>query len=157
MFYFGEGAAGSHNRSASFDPPDGAVAGGAVLGYGTAAGGPIPQGWVDGTKVYHSDPETGAPLNSTLDTAELEQIAQQLGVPFLHRESGDAITPALPAVDLTAAEQAEADELKASKIVERRELYWLFSLIAAVLLLIEIVLTIREFRRNRMSRRDVTT
>lgn len=157
VFYFGQGAAGSRVTSAPFDPPEGAITGGAVLGYGTAAGAPIPQGWVNGTKVYQSDPTTGAPLNSALDEAKLKEIAEELDVPYFHRESGEPIAAVLPAVDLAATPQDDSNALIASKLVERRELYWLFTMMATVLVLVEIALTIREFRRNRMSRRDAST
>lgn len=156
VFYFGSGAAGTHATAASFDLPDEAASGGAVLGYGTPAGGPIPQGWVGATKVYQNDPATGAPLNSTLDEATLKKIAGELGVPYFHREAGQSITAVLPSVDPVAASDDE-NPLHASKLVERRELYWVFTLLAAALVLGEIVLTIREFRRNRMSRKDVTS
>ncbi|MEE6169551.1 MULTISPECIES: VWA domain-containing protein [unclassified Mycolicibacterium] len=156
VFYFGSGDAGTRATSESFDLPDKAVSGGAVLGYGTSAGGPIPQGWVGATKVYQNDPGTGAPLNSTLDESTLKKIAGELGVPYFHREAGQSITAVLPAVDPVAGSDDE-NPLHASKLVERRELYWLFTMLAAVLVLGEIVLTIREFRRNRMSRKDVTS
>lgn len=156
VFYFGEGGGGSRVNDAPFDLPDGAVTGGAVLGYGTAAGGPIPQGWVDSTKVYQSDPGTGAPLNSVLDESKLKEIAEELGVPYFHREAGQPITAVLPAVDLSTTSAGDENALKASKFVERRELFWVFTMLAAILILVEIVLTIREFRRNRMSRKDVT-
>ncbi|GAS91304.1 vWA domain-containing protein [Mycolicibacterium brisbanense] len=156
VFYFGSGDAGTRATSESFDLPDKAVSGGAVLGYGTSAGGPVPQGWVGGTKVYQNDPGTGAPLNSTLDESTLKKIAGELGVPYFHREAGQSITAVLPAVDPVAGSDDE-NPLHASKLVERRELYWLFTMLAAALVLGEIVLTIREFRRNRMSRKDVTS
>lgn len=156
VFYLGEGGPGSRVRDTSFDDiPDGAIAGGAVLGYGTDAGGPIPQGWIDGNKVYFSDPATNAPANSAIDESRLKQIASDLGVPYLHRAAGQSITPAVPAVESASPESD--DDLHGSKFVERRELYWIFSLLASVLVLVEIVLTIREFRRNRMSRMRVQT
>lgn len=157
VFYFGTGDGGSRAASGSFDLPDGAVTGGAVMGYGTPAGGPIPQGWVGGAKVYQSDPGTGAPMNSTLDEAKLKQIATELDVPYFHREAGQSITAALPSVDLSTEAPDEENALKASKFVERQELYWVFTLLAAILVLVEIALTIREFRRNRMSRKDVAS
>jgi Ca-activated chloride channel family protein len=157
VFYFGEGAANSHVSSVPFDPPEGAITGGAVLGYGTDVGAPIPQGWVNGTKVYLGDPTGGGPLNSVLSEVKLKEIAEQLDVPYFHRESGQPITAVLPAVDLTATPEDDSNALIASNMVERRELYWLFTMMAAVLVLVEMVLTVREFRRNRMSRRDAST
>lgn len=153
VFYLGAGGPGSRVQDTSFDIADGAVAGGAVLGYGTTAGGPIPQGWVDGNKVYFSDPDINAPANSAIGETRLKQIAAELDVPYLHRSAGQSITPAVPAVE--SANPESEDDLHGSKLVERRELYWVFALLATVLVLVEIVLTIREFRRNRMSRAKV--
>lgn len=155
VFYFGEGAAGSRVPTAPLNIDRDKVAGGAVLGYGTLTGGPIPAGWVDGTKAYQSDPSgNGAALNSSIDETRLKNIAAQLDVPYFHRESGQPISGVLPPVDHSAAVRHDGHKVTA-QLLERREMYWVFTLTAAVLLLIEIALTIREYRRNRMSRRDV--
>jgi Ca-activated chloride channel homolog len=122
VFYFGSGAGGSRAPQGEFDPP-GSVDGGAVLGYGAA-----------------------------LNEPGLRRIAEQLGVPYTHREAGQPFTEAAPNSD-TATTQPAEDPLAASGA--RTELYWVFTLLAAVLLLFEIYLTVREFRRTRMSRRDV--
>jgi Ca-activated chloride channel homolog len=154
VFYFGEGAARSHVPAAPFDIDRSKIAGGAVLGYGTTAGGPIPQGWIDGNKVYQGDPDGNGALNSTIDEDRLKDVARQLNVPYFHRESGQPISVVLPGFGQAGAAPQNSDKLK-TQLIERRELYWLFTLLAAALLLAEIVLTIREYRRNRMSRRDV--
>lgn len=155
VFYFGEGAADSRVPAVSFDIERGKIAGGAVLGYGTPVGGPIPAGWVDGKMVYQSDPGgSGAALNSTIDEARLKDIAAQLNVPYFHRETGQPIGGVLPPLDRSAGVRHEGDKLT-TRLVDRREMYWVFTLAAAALLLVEIALTIREYRRNRMSRRDI--
>ena len=153
VFYFGSGDSGSRSSSGSLGLADGAVAGGGVLGYGTAAGGPVPQGWINGTKVYQNDPATGTPVNSALDEARLKQIASDLGVAYSHREANQPIAGVLPSFEPANSDE---DQKRLSKLVDRRELYWLFALLSAALVLNEIVWTIREFRRNRMSRKDVT-
>lgn len=155
VFYFGEGAPNSRAASGSFGVDRGKVAGGAVLGYGTPAGGPIPAGWMDGKKGYQSDPSgNGAALNSTLDEPRLKGIAAQLNVPYFHRQSGQPIGGVLPPLDQSATVRHDGHKVT-TQLLERREMYWAFTLMAAVLLLAEITLTIREYRRNRMSRRDV--
>lgn len=154
VFYLGSGDSGSRASSGSFGLPADAVAGGAVLGYGTPAGGPVPQGWVNGAKVYQNDPATGAPVNSTLDEARLKQIASDLDVTYFHREADQPIAAVLPSYSAADSSDDE-NRAHASKLVDRRELYWVFTLLSAALVLNEIVLTIREFRRNRMSRKDV--
>jgi len=151
VFYFGEGAGGSHAPQGGFDMPQGAIAGGAVLGYGTPAGGLIQLGWIDGNLVYMSDPQTKEPAISSINEDSLKAIAGELGVPYFHRESGP-ITAVVPAVDLTGGQQSSDPPLIASNTVERTELYWIFTGLATALALGEIYLTLREFRRNRVPR-----
>jgi Ca-activated chloride channel homolog len=131
VFYFGSGAGGSRAPQGEFDPPPGSVDGGAILGYGT-------QGGADGA--------------SALNEPGLHRIAQQLGVPYVHREDGRPFTQAAPQPD--TAQSAETPVASAGA-VERTELYWVFTLLAAVLLLFEVYLSVREFRRTRMARWDV--
>jgi hypothetical protein len=150
VFYFGEGAGGSRASQSSFDLPSGAVTGGAVLGYGTPAGGPIRQAYVNGDLIFMGDPQTNGPAISRINDNTLKAIAGQLGVPYFHRD-GSPITPVIPAVDVTA-EAATDSPVVASIAVERTELYWVFTGLAAVLILIEVYLTVLEFRRNRLPR-----
>lgn len=151
VFYFGEGAGGSRAPQGGFDVPQGAIAGGAVLGYGTPAGGPIQQGWIDGNLVYMSDPQTNGPAISGINEDALKAIAGELGVPYFHRESSP-ITAVVPAVDLTGGQQSTDPPVVASITLERTELYWVFTGLAAALALGEVYLTLREFRRNRVPR-----
>jgi hypothetical protein len=132
VFYFGSGAGSSRAPQGEFDPPPGTVDGGAVLGYGAPRG------------------EDGV---SALNEPGLRRIAEQLGVPYAHRQEGQPFTQAAPNPDAAAP---PAESPAASGVVERTELYWVFTLLAAVLLLFEIYLTVREFRRTHMARRDVT-
>ncbi|OBK15689.1 VWA domain-containing protein [Mycobacterium asiaticum] len=149
VFYLGVGAPDSRVAATSFELGRNKIAGGAVLGYGTTAGGPIPQGWVDGTKRYQTDPDGTGPLNSTIDEVRLQSIASQLGVPYVHRDSGPLPNGVAPAA--TGVGDADAS----AHLIGRLELYWVCTLIAAALLLAEGFLTLREYRRHRMSTRDV--
>lgn len=65
------------------------VSGGAVLGYGTEAGGQMPmQGGYEGDG-YIIDPATGQPAVSRINETVLKQVAEQLSVPYAHRELAD--------------------------------------------------------------------
>ena len=119
VLYFGSGAPGSRTPQGDFNVMRGSVAGGAVLGYG------------------HAD---------TIDEAELQRIAAQLDVAYLHRDLGQPLQPNLPD---TRHSRADASE--------RTELYWLPALLAAGLLLAEIYLSVREFLRGRIARRDLAS
>ncbi|OBJ15576.1 vWA domain-containing protein [Mycobacterium colombiense] len=81
-----------------------------------------------------------------IDEAELHRIAAQLGVPYIHRELGQPFQVGLPDTSGSGADAAD-----------RTELYWLPALLAAGLLLAEIYLSVREFRRGRIARRDLAS
>ena len=129
VFYFGSGASGSRAPQGEFEPVAGTVDGGAVFGYGTPE---------DNTAGY--------------DEQRLRLIAGQLGVPYVHRQDGGPLPRTQPK---SVATQAPESHAAASSIVQRTELYWVFTLLASVLLLFEIFLTIRDYRRTRMARRSV--
>lgn len=82
----------------------------------------------------------------TLDESELHRIAAQLGVPYVHREPGQPFQIGLPDTPGSGGDAADGPEL-----------YWLPALLAAGLLLAEIYLSVREFRRGRIARRDLVS
>jgi Ca-activated chloride channel family protein len=148
VFYFGSGAAGSRAPQGKFDMAGERISGGAVLGYGTPAGGPIPGEVRNGRLTYLTDAGSDAPLQSGIDEARLRGIADQLKLPYIHRLSGEPLSASLPAGTANAGStpSSEGDHV---------ELYWIFALAAAVLTLPEIFLTIRHYRRNRVVRQEV--
>ncbi|OBK73759.1 hypothetical protein [Mycobacterium sp. 1274761.0] len=81
----------------------------------------------------------------------LRRIAEQLGVPYVNRDDGGSITESAPA----AGGEKSITAATASGVADRTELYWLFTLVAAVLLLFELFASIRDVRRTRLARRDV--
>lgn len=101
----------------------------------------LTQGSVNGGAVL------GYGRSDAIDEAELRHIAGQLGVTYLHRDPGQPFRPDLPDTPHHIGAQAS----------ERIELYWLPALLAAGLLLIEIYLSVREFRRGRIARRDLAS
>lgn len=80
----------------------------------------------------------------------LRPIAQQLDVPYVPRDGARPVTDALPPQDAAPAESSATEQPP-----DRTDLYWVFTLVAAVLLLFEIYLTLREFRASRRARREV--
>ncbi|OPE45660.1 hypothetical protein BV508_28850 [Mycobacterium intermedium] len=120
-----------------------------VLYFGSGApGSRAPQRIFDLTQSrVHGGAVLGYGRSETIDEPELRQVATDLGVPYLHRDPGQPFQPDLPDTpDGTRIEAAAA---------QRLELYWLPALLAAGLLLIEIYLSVREFRRGRIARRDL--
>lgn len=128
VFYFGSGASGSSGPQGEFEPVAGTVDGGAVFGYGERS--------------------AEAPA---YDEARLRLIAEQLGVPYLHRQSGQV----LPQTGPNSVAPQSSLSPTAQEVAHRNELYWVFTLISSLLLLCELFLTIREYRRTRMARGSV--
>lgn len=129
VFYFGSGASGSRAPQDEFEPVAGTVDGGAVFGYGSLEGDA-----------------------SAYDQGRLELIAGQLGVPYVHRQSDEPLPQTQPN---SVARQPADSKAAVPDLVQRTELYWVFTMLASLLLLFELFLTIREYRRTRISRRSV--
>ncbi|ERG69426.1 vWA domain-containing protein [Segniliparus rugosus] len=146
VFYLGEGRRGSAAAPGSFAPGPGLVSGGAVLGYGSPAGGQVPVRWGDdGHMIYVQGPD--GPLVVPPDEGELRRIAKQLSVPYSHRSPGDPIAAVVPV--LAEGSPAASGQTR-SQWVERAEYYWVFAMIASALLAVEAFLLIREIRRDQL-------
>ncbi|KUH87973.1 MULTISPECIES: VWA domain-containing protein [unclassified Mycobacterium] len=100
---------------------------------------PVP-GSVDGGAVFG--------YGATRNEPGLRRVADQLGVPFVARDATRPVTEAAP--DVSGVSPAQST----GTAPDRTDLYWVFTMVAAVLLLFEIYLTLREFRTSRAARRD---
>ena len=132
VFYLGAGAPESEQPPRDFNLPDGAVDGGAVLGYGTADGGPIP-----GTDV----------ARSAVDEPDLRAIADQIGVPYVPAQR--CRVGRLRGADRPRRGRSRGRH-RSPRTRRETELYWAPALLAAVLILVELYLVLREFRRTRL-------
>jgi hypothetical protein len=119
VFYLGAGTPETSQPPSEFDLPEGAVDGGAVLGYGPVAD-------------------------------SLRPVAEQIGVPYESRNPAAQLADVLP-----SDPPAGADPAVAAQAPGRTELYWAFAAAAAALILVELYLWLREFRRTRMATADV--
>ena len=119
------------------------------LGAG-APGSTAPQGEFD---LVAGSVDGGAVLGygAGRNEAGLRALAGQLTVPYVARDD------TRPVADVILDQVGSApDEIgTAAQKPDRTDLYWVFTLVAAVLLLFEIYLTLREFRARRSARRDV--
>ncbi|MEE3064004.1 MAG: VWA domain-containing protein [Actinomycetota bacterium] len=97
-----------------------------------------------------SPPAAGAVLAygraDAIDEPELREIARHLNMPYLHRDPGQPFRVELP-------DTGHGTDIEA----ERIQLYWLPALVAAGLLLAEIYLSVRDFRRGRIAGRDLAS
>jgi hypothetical protein len=86
------------------------------------------------------------------DEPGLRAVAGQLGVPYVDRDDGKPIAEFAPG---GGTPQPITGATAPSEVPGRTELYWVFTLLAAVLLLFELFAGIRDIRRTRLARRDV--
>ncbi len=132
VFYLGDG-----EQTVSSDPESFAASaeyadGGAVLGYGTAEGGPmrITSGGVDGEDAGYIEYQ-GSEALSVIDEQNLEAIAGELGVEYEHRTPDSE--PVLPEAPTTTTNFAESGE-----VGNVTELYWVAALLLVALLGVEL-------------------
>ena len=121
----------SSRRRSRSSALDDAVAGGAVLGYGTAEGARmhVYVGRDENPELYIHDYDTGTDAVSRIDEANLTRIADEMGVPYAHR-------PAPTDVDEIADQAAgQVGTIYAGQRDTVRRLYWLpaFGVIGLVL------------------------
>ena len=150
VFSLGEGAGISKRVPTPFDVPAELVAGGAVLGYGTAAGGRVASRLADnGAVTYFPNPTGGGgEFLSALDEASLRSVAEQLQVPYFHRELGDSASTIIPPLDENSS---TAEQQEVSMPRDRTEFYWIFTAIAMLLMFYELFAMAREYRLSRMT------
>lgn len=169
VYYFGDGEHTSAKEPEALEFEDGLVAGGAVLGYGTAGGGRMREntgreatgreearGTAGGEDAPYVQDTTGGADGgalagdalSRIDEARLRQIAGQLGVPYVHRSSGDPVAPMMQDSRPAVLESDGPLESSASdgSLAGRTELYWILAAGAFVLGLGEAVGIIRQLR-----------
>lgn len=164
VYYLGDGEQTSAKAPEAMGLEDGLVAGGAVLGYGTAGGGRMrentgeeyrggsPGGQI-APYIRDNSGEGTADALSRIDEGRLQQIAGQLGVPYVHRSAGDPVAPMMQDArpgDLQTSTRGQPD--RNGSLAARTELYWIPAGGAFVLGLGEVVLLIRQLRELRVGR-----
>jgi Ca-activated chloride channel homolog len=147
VFYLGDGEQTAAQDPRPFDIDGQLVNGGAVLGYGTAAGGrmAITAAFEKGDIV---DPATGQPALSVIDEKQLAAVANQLGVPYVHRTSDDNGLGIVEAVKLKELAPLRATD-SAEIVGGRSELGWVALLLVALLAAWEIGSLVAAVSRSR--------
>jgi Ca-activated chloride channel family protein len=147
VFYLGDGEQTASRDPRPFDIEGQLINGGAVLGYGTAAGGrmAITAAFETGDII---DPSTGQPATSVIDERQLASIANQLGVPYVHRTTNDNGVGIVDAVQLKELAPVRATD-SAEIVGGRAELGWIALLLLAVLAAWEIGSLVAAASRSR--------
>lgn len=147
VFYLGDGEQTSSAAPEPLGMGNGLVSGGAVLGYGTPAGGRMKENsglesdGGDRESRYVQDME-GRDAVSVIDEGRLREIASQLQVPYVHRAAGDPAAPMLQQARPGTMESAAND----ASLPGRTELYWVLAAGAFALALVEFGVVIRRVR-----------
>ncbi|MDQ0646425.1 Ca-activated chloride channel family protein [Microbacterium natoriense] len=132
VFYFGDGEQTDGSTPEAFTGSANLTDAGGVFGYGTEEGGAmkLTTGGVDGADGGYIQYQ-GANAKSVIDEANLQTIADQLGVEYLHR-TADA-EPKLPEAPSTTTTYSKSGE-----IGNVTELYWVAALVVVLLLAVEL-------------------
>ncbi|MEO8220669.1 MAG: VWA domain-containing protein [Specibacter sp.] len=155
VFYLGDGEQTAGKAPEPFSTGTDLIDGGAVLGYGTAAGGKMRDYTFSADKPgpYILDKSAGyEPAVSRIDEKALNRIAQQLQLPYVHRDEPAAIAAALTDSASGTAVQAAGQGQQAG--AGRWEMYWLFALAAFGVVVWEVVLLGAAYRQLQRPRKE---
>jgi Ca-activated chloride channel family protein len=134
VFYLGDGEQTSSREPESFSSSAKYVDGGAVLGYGTAEGGPMKKttgrAGANGSGGDYIEYQ-GQRAMSVIDQDNLQAIAEQLGVKYQHRTADAEIT--LPEAPTSTTDYAASGEV--GNVIE---LYWVLALVLIALVGVEL-------------------
>lgn len=125
-------------RQASFKPVARYVDKGAVLGYGSSVGGRMPTGG-EPPWTFVRDLSTGEDALSRIDEANLQKIADQIGVEYAYRAGAGSLTD-------WAAALTEGGETAPGDQKDDFELYWILAILLAGLALVELRLDVLAWR-----------
>ncbi|WP_343906933.1 VWA domain-containing protein [Brachybacterium fresconis] len=133
VYFLSDGENTDEKESESFSQAASFIDGGAVLGYGTAEGGPMKAngGPQDGEYITGPDGERGI---SSIDEEQLQTIASDLGVPYIHRDDPEAeIEGTMEGITLRPIPIESARD-----VTSFRDWYWIASIPLAALLIWEL-------------------
>ncbi len=149
VYFLSDGENTDNKESEPFGALGGKVDGGAVLGYGTAQGGPMKAVGGESDGQYIKDPSGGRGL-SKIDEKNLQFIAQQMGVSYLHRTAGnEGLDTTWKGLDLTLIDTTEEQAVPSFE-----DWYWIASIALTLLAVWELAaLTLRLPKT--LSRADV--
>jgi Ca-activated chloride channel family protein len=138
VFFISDGEVTNENMEMSYSEFAQFIDSGAVLGYGSAAGGKM--------KEYHSyvyDYETHDDAISRIDEDNLKRIADEMGVQYLNMNGGNTalagIIEIIKEQSATVVEQGDGAERYV-------DIYYYFAALLAAMLLVETIVFIRKGR-----------
>lgn len=143
VFLFTDGEQ-TEKRSFTFASVGRAMKGGAVLGYGTTAGGKMRDYWGYDSPVgndgYIYDYATGEDAISRIDEANLQQIAQQMDVAYVHRTEPGGLDGLIRTAAAKAAQRSTAGD---GALTGERHVAWMLGLLVVALAGWQVVATMQ--------------
>lgn len=137
VFYMGDGEQTSDTSPKSFSELRGLIDAGAVLGYGTESGGKFKEVSYAGTSesyaTYFDENYNMRDALSIIDETNLRNIANDIGVVYLHSENTDDVARIIDEVSKSATQISTG-----RKVSVRQDIYWIFALVFVGLLLWEL-------------------
>ncbi|PRY69641.1 Ca-activated chloride channel family protein [Glaciihabitans tibetensis] len=149
VYYFGDGEQTVATEPGSFAALEPSIDGGAVLGYGTEEGGRMLSydGYADmySESTYIQDFTTTPPTDaiSRIDETRLQSIADQLGVSYEHRDSGQGVDSLVRGIEF------ETPDVTTETGTAPTELYWILVIPLLALLVREWIGLARALRETR--------
>ena len=150
VFFLSDGESTDDEPVPSYSSMSSLVDGGAVLGYGTPEGGRMLK---DDGSGYIQD-SAGQDAVSVLDEAALQTVADELGIPYLHR-----VGPDQAQLDGLVGDVEAESELRAEgrQIMIWNPVVWPAAIALAVILLVEAWLLVRGWVPLRRRTRQLPT
>ncbi|QUW19604.1 VWA domain-containing protein [Agrococcus sp. Marseille-Q4369] len=144
VFYLGDGEHTAEEPPQSFADLGGLVDRGLVLGYGTEQGGRMRVSSFNPNEDRYLQDPAGGDAVSRIDEGQLQSIASELGISYLHRQPGLPLSDALgPMAALDGAANLDRTE------EARLEVAWILGLPIALLLAWEGLSLARSLRSTR--------
>lgn len=141
VFFISDGEITNDEKLESFSSLSNRIDDGAVLGYGTEAGGKMQIKNYDGTMIYIEDPTTynpdgfGHPAGlSKIDESNLKKIAKDLGIDYIHMERQQNIDSKLENIKNNASKK-----IKQKDEDTRVDIYYIFLVPLTVLIICEVI------------------
>lgn len=139
VYVFSDGEPrGAKGQEKTYDQVRDLIDGGGVLGYGTAAGGPMKETGFSGPGKYIQDPQTRQTAISKIDEKALKTAAGQLKVNYMHRT---APGQTIDVPNVSKMEQRTSDGRE-----ERSPVLWPAGIALATLVAWEIAATMPRIR-----------
>lgn len=136
-FFISDGEITDGSTLQSYQPLQEYIDGGAVLGYGTTTGGKMRI--EDFYSEYLQDDATGSDAISKIDETNLNAIASDLGIEYIHMPNQDTLDSLL-----TKITNQSSSILGDSNAVSYEDIYYYFAWPLIGLLLIELIIFIRK-------------